>query len=154
LDSTGCDRISIEKESKCTGQKDHEICKNITEIHQAFALWYSYQDEAFLAARPILNRDFGPIHNGRDPSEIVFLQREVLKALNSQIDADKPESKTILVRWLTCQAEAANSLAAVSGNNTQDEVGYDPVPLLDFQERTISMLKDELRRRGQTYWEK
>ena len=149
-----CDGSSGEKASSDSDRKKHKIELSSTEIDMAIALWWTYQDQAYTVVRPVVGKDFGSVEKGRDPSEILYSQREIFKILKTQGDAKNAESESILERWVDCQAEAAGSLAVVGGIKAEDAKRMEPIQLLDFQDKAMDLLKVELRQRGEKYWNK
>jgi len=154
LIAASCHKATTEKLFPNTVQIIDLSKKSVVEIDTAFALWYSYQDEALIAARPFLRQEFGPVNNGVDPSDTIAFQRKALRAIKSATDAGNPESVAAFERWLDCHAQAANSLADLLSKDQQGDKITDPERLLNHQDEIITLLKAELRRRGRDYWMK
>ena len=149
-----CDGSKHGKASDGSDREKRRIELSSTEIDMAIALWWTYQDQAYVVVRPVVGKDFGSVEKGRDPSEILHSQREIFKILKTQGDAKNAESESILERWVDCQAEAAGSLAVVGGIKAEDAKRMEPIQLLDFQDKAMDLLKVELRQRGEKYWNK
>lgn len=147
---SGCSEKSRRTEDR---SGDHAFGR-VTAIDLAFACWYAEQLGAASQLEYVLDVDFGPIHNGRDPDDILDEQRKRMAEVNASAPRGKAELHDALRRWGMHQTNAANCLRnalampAFKGGSAQDSDS-----VLDVQLADVACLKRELVDLGHPHWE-
>ena len=133
---------------------DNPAPGRVVAVDTAFACWYAEQLGAASQLEYILDVDFGPIHIGRDPDDILDEQRRRMGEVDTSDPRGKAELHDALRLWREHQINAANCLRkvlampAITGDSAQDAYA-----VLDVQLADVARLKRELVDLGHPHWE-